>query len=417
MCNPEAKKLNVEDAFAQLRQVMTRDVEDRSIQLDARSAALDRRERAVDEREEALKRREQALQASSRVGAGRQSLPAPAVIQPETTSAGPVQKSSLFGKTLSGSSSDAPAPAATQPETTSVGPVQKSNLFGKTLSGSDAIQQGPADAKTDMNQPCEQKPSLFGRSQGQNQAEPVKGVPGSKSSLFGRSQGSLISGPDACAPPAPQQPFTASASPATASASQVPAQLVPDGIDSSCPGSATNLRAKFEKLSTASDGASEVITGTVRRAKSEGRLKFAKSDSAEMSRTRDKAGSSDSVEVSARSASFGQGRSSLFSSCQGKDTDGHRRHSSHDLFSTPSASIDESNPGPASQIRAQFEQSKVKEDSAARKSWKANVASVPLPDGNGSAKVHVGSAVGGSYKPATLFNKPPPERKSLKDLP
>lgn len=99
------------------------------------------------------------------------------------------------------------------------------------------------------------------------------------------------------------------------------------------------------------------------------------------------------------------------------DTDGHRRHSSHEPSSTPSASVDESNPGPASQIRAQFEQSKVKEDSAARKSWKANVASVPLPDGNGSAKVHVGSAVGGSYKPATLFSKPPPERKSFKDLP
>eukprot|EP00929_Paragymnodinium_shiwhaense_P054636 TRINITY_DN27398_c0_g1_i1.p1 TRINITY_DN27398_c0_g1~~TRINITY_DN27398_c0_g1_i1.p1 ORF type:complete len:180 (-),score=20.43 TRINITY_DN27398_c0_g1_i1:155-694(-) len=78
--------------------------------------------------------------------------------------------------------------------------------------------------------------------------------------------------------------------------------------------------------------------------------------------------------------------------------------------------IDRSDPGSASQLRAQFERRPSIDDDAARKSWAPKLSSVPLPNG-GETRVHAGSDVGGAYKAKTSFNKPPPERKSFADLP
>jgi len=82
-----------------------------------------------------------------------------------------------------------------------------------------------------------------------------------------------------------------------------------------------------------------------------------------------------------------------------------------------STEIDESDPGKATQIRAQFERRVIKEEITRQRSWAPKMTSVPLPDGNSTTTVHARGSEGGLYGKKVAFTRPPPEKKSLSDLP
>eukprot|EP00401_Gymnodinium_catenatum_P079494 CAMPEP_0117484880 /NCGR_PEP_ID=MMETSP0784-20121206/14683_1 /TAXON_ID=39447 /ORGANISM="" /LENGTH=314 /DNA_ID=CAMNT_0005279461 /DNA_START=64 /DNA_END=1008 /DNA_ORIENTATION=- len=79
--------------------------------------------------------------------------------------------------------------------------------------------------------------------------------------------------------------------------------------------------------------------------------------------------------------------------------------------------VDRSDPGRASELRAQFERPNSSDEVVRQKSWTPKIANVPLPNGSGTTTVHVHGSEGAAYKVKTAFAKSPPEKKSLADLP
>jgi len=79
--------------------------------------------------------------------------------------------------------------------------------------------------------------------------------------------------------------------------------------------------------------------------------------------------------------------------------------------------VDRSDPGRASELRAQFERPNSSDEVVRQKSWTPKIANVPLPNGSGTTTVHVHGSEGGAYKLKTAFGKAPPEKRSLADLP
>eukprot|EP00929_Paragymnodinium_shiwhaense_P054637 TRINITY_DN27398_c0_g1_i2.p1 TRINITY_DN27398_c0_g1~~TRINITY_DN27398_c0_g1_i2.p1 ORF type:complete len:389 (-),score=92.02 TRINITY_DN27398_c0_g1_i2:155-1321(-) len=367
----QAMLLKIDGHYLRLREQLQKSSEDQTRRLDEREARIARRERELDACEAATKNE----------------LPKHAGI-PEKP------QSTLFGS----------AKPVSQKENTTPNEVTKpASLFG----GSGRVAPKSAErptVPTNVSQPAPPRQmGLFGG----YKAEPA---PEKATALA-----PAASAPVAPAPAVPEQ-----------------APVSPSGVDRSAPGSASQLRAQFERRTSVPGPTAGARS--IQRAKSESWS--AQKKPAEPASPRSNAASvarrvqfeGEEAQAPQPAAATGTG----FASASGSLFGGAVPRASGSLFgggagavttttsdeglASKATDIDRSDPGSASQLRAQFERRPSIDDDAARKSWAPKLSSVPLPNG-GETRVHAGSDVGGAYKAKTSFNKPPPERKSFADLP
>jgi hypothetical protein len=314
----------------------------------------------------------------------------------QSTSLFGTKKSSLFGEISSSAKPndgtqgtlDNDAQSESKPSASLFG-SKKSSLFGEkennakpndsTQSSSLFKNDAQVEGKESTSLFGSRKSSLFGEKE--NNVKPNDSTQSSSlfknnaqaevkesTSLFGNRKSSLFGENDT-------QSGTSNVHSTAAAKSQEDTHAQ-SNIDGSHPGSASDLKGKFERRITTEASPSEGKQST---------------------------------------SLFGAKKSSLFGERETdvKTNDGMQSGSSNVV----SAALDASNPGNATELKDKFERRLTTTEEAPRKSWQKQMGQVALPNGEGTTRVHIQGADGGAYKSKTSFSKPPPARKSFADLP